>query len=171
MKAISINDYRELARRRLPRFLFDYVDGGAYAEVTLRRNVSALQDVALRQRVLRDVSGADLSTTLFGQSLSLPVALAPIGLAGLTARRGETQAVRAAEVVKERARARCAQPSEHEIAGGDHADRRHVAWAPEPGLLVLILARPETHRPQSRKRVSLTPARVGDDHNLLAKLL
>ena len=97
MKAISINDYRELARRRLPRFLFDYVDGGSYAEVTLRRNVSALQDVALRQRVLRDVSGADLSTTLFGQSLSLPVALAPIGLAGLTARRGETQAVRAAE--------------------------------------------------------------------------
>ena len=97
MKAICVEDYRELARRRLPRFLFDYVDGGSYAETTLRRNVADLASVALRQRVLREVGGLDLSTTLFGQSLQLPVALAPIGLAGLTARRGEVQAVRAAE--------------------------------------------------------------------------
>ena len=97
MKAICVEDYRELARRRLPRFLFDYVDGGSYAETTLRRNVADLASVALRQRVLREVGGLDLSTTLFGQSLQLPVALAPIGLAGLTARRGEAQAVRAAE--------------------------------------------------------------------------
>ena len=97
MKAICVRDYRELARRRLPRFLFDYIDGGSYAETTLRRNVSDLEAVALRQRVLRDVGALDLSTTLFGQSLQLPVALAPIGLAGLTARRGEAQAVRAAE--------------------------------------------------------------------------
>ena len=97
MKAICVEDYRELARRRLPRFLFDYVDGGSYAETTLRRNVADLASVALRQRVLREVGGLDLSTTLFGQSLQLPVALAPIGLAGLTARRGEVQAVQAAE--------------------------------------------------------------------------
>ncbi|WP_340315417.1 FMN-dependent L-lactate dehydrogenase LldD [Rhizorhabdus argentea] len=97
MIAASAIDYRELARRRLPRFLFDYIDGGAYAEVTLRRNVADLEDVALRQRVLRDVSQLDLGTTLFGQKLALPVALAPIGLAGLTARRGEVQAARAAE--------------------------------------------------------------------------
>jgi len=97
MKAICVEDYRELARKRLPRFLFDYVDGGSYAETTLRRNVADLASVALRQRVLREVGGLDLSTTLFGQSLQLPVALAPIGLAGLTARRGEVQAVRAAE--------------------------------------------------------------------------
>lgn len=96
MKAASIGDYRELARRRLPRFLFDYIDGGSYSETTLRRNVSDLQDIALRQRVLRDVSNIDLSTTLFGQKNTLPVALAPVGLAGMNARRGEVQAARAA---------------------------------------------------------------------------
>ncbi len=96
MKAASVLDYRELARRRLPHFLFEYIDGGSYAEVTLRRNISELADVALRQRVLRDVSAIDVSTELFGQKMALPVALAPIGLAGLNARRGETQAVRAA---------------------------------------------------------------------------
>ena len=97
MKAASVLDYRELAHRRLPRFLFDYIDGGSYAEVTLRRNVADLALIALRQRVLRDVSAIDLSTTVFGQNLSMPVVLAPIGLAGLTARRGEVQAARAAE--------------------------------------------------------------------------
>ena len=96
MKAASITDYRELARRRLPRFLFEYIDGGSYAETTLGRNVSDLRDVALRQRVLRDVSDIDLSATLFGQKQSLPVALAPVGLAGVNARRGEVQAARAA---------------------------------------------------------------------------
>lgn len=97
MKAASALDYRELARQRLPRFLFEYMDGGSYAEVTLRRNVADLEQVALRQRVLRDVSSLDLATSLFGQAVSMPVALAPIGLAGLNARRGEVQAARAAE--------------------------------------------------------------------------
>lgn len=97
MKAASVNDYREMARARLPKFLFEYIDGGSYAEVTLRRNVSDLEDIALRQRILRDVSSIDLSTGMFGQTLSMPVALAPIGLAGMNARRGECQAVRAAE--------------------------------------------------------------------------
>jgi L-lactate dehydrogenase (cytochrome) len=90
-------DYRELARRRLPRFLFEYIDGGSYAEVTLRRNVSDLEAVGLRQRVLRDVSVLDLSTELFGARQAMPVALAPVGLAGLNARRGEVQAALAAE--------------------------------------------------------------------------
>lgn len=97
MIAASIPDFRELARRRLPHFLFEYIDGGSYSETTLKRNVEDLRDIALRQRVLRDVSGLDLSTELFGQKLKLPVALAPIGLAGMNARRGECQAVRAAE--------------------------------------------------------------------------
>lgn len=97
MIAASALDYRELARRRLPRFLFDYIDGGSYAEVTLVRNVVDLRNIALRQRVLNDVSAIDVSTTLFGQKMALPVALAPIGLAGLNARRGEVQAARAAE--------------------------------------------------------------------------
>lgn len=95
--AASISDYRELARRRLPHFLFEYIDGGAYAEVTLKRNESDLEALALRQRVLRDVSKIDLSTNLFGQKLAMPVALGPVGLAGMFARRGETQALRAAE--------------------------------------------------------------------------
>jgi L-lactate dehydrogenase (cytochrome) len=97
MTAASALDYRELARRRLPHFLFEYIDGGSYGEVTLRRNIEDLQRIALRQRVLRDVSSIDLSTRLFGQQQALPVALGPIGLAGLSARRGEAQAVRAAE--------------------------------------------------------------------------
>jgi L-lactate dehydrogenase (cytochrome) len=99
MKAASALDYRELARRRLPKFLFEYIDGGSYAELTLRRNVADLESIALRQRVLRDVSKVDLSCELFGQRLTLPVALGPIGLAGLNARRGEVQAARAAESV------------------------------------------------------------------------
>ena len=89
-------DFREAARRRLPRFLFDYVDGGAYGEVTLRRNVDDLADIALRQRVLVDVSKIDLSTRLFGRDSALPVALGPVGMAGMYARRGEAQAARAA---------------------------------------------------------------------------
>jgi len=96
-RAASAIDYRELARRRLPPFLFEYIDGGSYAEVTLRRNISDLETVALRQRVLTDVSQIDLSTELFGKKYALPVALAPIGLAGMNARRGEVQAARAAE--------------------------------------------------------------------------
>ena len=95
-QAASTLDYRELARRRLPHFLFEYIDGGSYAEVTLKRNVDDLSAIALRQRILRDVSSLDLSAELFGQKLKMPVALAPIGLAGMNARRGEVQAARAA---------------------------------------------------------------------------
>jgi L-lactate dehydrogenase (cytochrome) len=94
--AACISDYRELARSRLPHFLFEYIDGGSYAEVTLRRNSADLQDVALRQRVLRDVSTLDLGTQLFGERCAMPLALAPVGLAGMNARRGEVQAARAA---------------------------------------------------------------------------
>lgn len=92
----SSTDYRAAARSRLPPFLFHYIDGGAYAERTLERNVSDLSDVALRQRVLRDMSDLDLSITLFGERMALPIALAPVGLTGMYARRGEVQAARAA---------------------------------------------------------------------------
>ncbi len=94
--AASIGDYRALARARLPHFLFEYLDGGSYDEVTLRRNVEDLQSVTLKQRVLRDVSSIDVSTELFGKRWSLPVGLGPVGLSGLYARRGEVQAARAA---------------------------------------------------------------------------
>jgi L-lactate dehydrogenase (cytochrome) len=95
-KAASVGDYRALAKARLPHFLFEYLDGGSYDEVTLRRNVEDLRSVALRQRVLRDVSSIDLSTELFGQRWAMPVGLSPVGLSGLYARRGEVQAARAA---------------------------------------------------------------------------
>jgi len=94
--AASIGDYRPLAKARLPHFLFEYLDGGSYDEVTLRRNVEDLQSIALKQRVLRDVSTIDVSTELLGKRWSLPVGLGPIGLSGLYARRGEVQAAKAA---------------------------------------------------------------------------
>jgi L-lactate dehydrogenase (cytochrome) len=96
MTVASVGEFRNLARQRLPKFLFEYIDGGAFGEVTLGRNITDLADLSLRQRVLRDVSRVDLSVTLFGAPVSMPVALAPVGLAGLSARRGEVQALRAA---------------------------------------------------------------------------
>ncbi len=97
LTAASVRDHRELARRRLPRQLFDYIDGGAYEESTLRANESDLADIGLRQRVLRDVSDITVSTTVLGRDLTMPVLLAPVGLAGMFARRAEVQAARAAE--------------------------------------------------------------------------
>ena len=96
MIVASTEDFREAARRRLPHFLFEYIDGGAYAERTLRRNRSDLSDIDLRQRVLRDVSTIDTSTQLLGTRTTLPIALGPVGLAGMNARRGEVQAARSA---------------------------------------------------------------------------
>ncbi|MGH8117808.1 MAG: L-lactate dehydrogenase, partial [Rhodanobacteraceae bacterium] len=90
-------DYRAAARRRLPPFLFHYIDGGAYAEHTLRANVTDLESIALRQRVLRDMSALSLETQLFGETLAMPVILGPVGLTGMYARRGEVQAARAAD--------------------------------------------------------------------------
>jgi L-lactate dehydrogenase (cytochrome) len=93
----SASDYREAARRKLPRFLFDYIDGGAYAEHTLRANSADLTGISLRQRILKNVETLSLETTLFNQPLSMPIILAPVGLTGMFARRGEVQAVKAAE--------------------------------------------------------------------------
>lgn len=92
----SASDYREAARRKLPRFLFDYIDGGAYAEHTLRANSTDLADISLRQRVLRNIDSLSLKSTLFGQALDMPIILSPVGLTGMYARRGEVQAAKAA---------------------------------------------------------------------------
>ncbi len=89
-------DYRARAEKRLPRFLFDYIDGGANDEQTLAANVHDFSKVRLKQRVLHDVSRIDTSATLAGQAVSMPMVLAPIGMAGMMARRGEAQAVRVA---------------------------------------------------------------------------
>lgn len=96
MTIASAQDFAHAARKRLPRFLYDYAAGGAYAEETLRRNEADLAGIALRQRVLRDVAQVDLSTTLFGRRQPLPIGFAPIGIGGMYRRRGETQAARAA---------------------------------------------------------------------------
>jgi len=93
----SVSDYREIARRKLPRLMFDYVDGGAFEEATLAANRSDLQKISLKQKVMRDVSTLDTSVSLFGKTQSLPIILAPVGFAGMMARRAEVQAARAAE--------------------------------------------------------------------------
>lgn len=90
------SDYREAARRRLPRFLFDYIDGGAVAENTMNANATELASVALRQRVLCGAGEPTLATTILDTSWAMPVALGPVGATGMYARRGEVQAARAA---------------------------------------------------------------------------
>jgi L-lactate dehydrogenase (cytochrome) len=92
----STLDFREAARRRVPRFIFDYADGGANNETTLRHNVSDLGEISLRQRVLQGVGEVSLETQLFGMQQPLPIMLGPIGIAGMFRRRGETQAAKAA---------------------------------------------------------------------------
>lgn len=92
----TAEDYREKARTRLPGFLFDYLDGGATNEQTLRANEADWANIHLRQRVLVNVDQVDTAATLTGQACSMPVVLAPLGLAGMMAQRGEVQAVRAA---------------------------------------------------------------------------
>ncbi|WP_334649290.1 FMN-dependent L-lactate dehydrogenase LldD [Klebsiella pneumoniae] len=90
------SDYREAARRRLPRFLFDYIDGGAVAENTMNANAAELASVALRQRVLCGAGEPTLATTILDAPGAMPVALGPVGATGMYARRGEVQAARAA---------------------------------------------------------------------------
>jgi L-lactate dehydrogenase (cytochrome) len=95
-RAASVDDYRALARRRLPKIFFEYIDGGSYAEVTLKRNVEDFANLVLRQRVMRDMSDLDTSIETLGQRYRMPVGLSPVGMAGMYGRRGEVQAARAA---------------------------------------------------------------------------
>lgn len=100
MPSLTIEDYRIRARRRLPHFLFEYIDGGSGSESTLRANRVALDHRLLRQRVLRNVSAVSTRTSILGRDHALPLILAPVGLAGMNARRGECQAARAAEAAQ-----------------------------------------------------------------------
>jgi L-lactate dehydrogenase (cytochrome) len=95
-RPVSVADYRRLARRRLPRLLSEYIEGGSLTESTLGRNLSDFQDVHLRQRVLGGTEHVSLATEILGTKLSMPVVLAPVGMTGMYARRGEVQAARAA---------------------------------------------------------------------------
>ncbi len=92
-----IEDLREMSRRRIARAIFDYVDRGAYAEETLRDNRADLQLLTFRQRVGIDVDNRSTRATMLGQQVTMPAALAPIGLCGLNWADGEMLAARAAE--------------------------------------------------------------------------
>jgi len=98
MKTVTcIEDLRQIARRKVPKAFFDYVEAGSYAQDTLRRNRADLEALKLRQRVLVDVSERDLSTTILGEKAALPLVLAPIGLCGMQHGDGEILACRAAQ--------------------------------------------------------------------------
>jgi L-lactate dehydrogenase (cytochrome) len=97
MKPVTnIADLRDLARHRVPRAFFEYADRGAYEESTLRENRSAFERLRFRQRVMRDVDNRSLATTVMGQALSMPLAIAPTGLTGLQHGSGEIHGARAA---------------------------------------------------------------------------
>jgi L-lactate dehydrogenase (cytochrome) len=96
-RAATVEDLRRIARRRLPRGVFDYIDGGAEDERSMRRNVEAFSRLELRPNVLRDVSRLDLTTTLFGVERAMPLILAPTGFTRITHSDGELAVARAAE--------------------------------------------------------------------------
>jgi len=95
-KAANVDDLRKLAKRRLPIGVFDYIDGGAEDEITLRKNVEAYKKVSFKPRVLRDMANIDTSTSLFGRRLDFPLVLAPTGFTRIAHSEGELAAVRAA---------------------------------------------------------------------------
>jgi L-lactate dehydrogenase (cytochrome) len=140
VRPASVTDYRALAKARLPHFLFEYVDGGSYDEVTLQRNVEDLQAIALRQRVLRDVSNIDLGTSLFGQQWAMPVGLGPVGLAGLYARRGEVQAARAAATANVPfALSTVSACSVREVAAAGHAPWFQLYFVKDRGFVARMI--------------------------------
>ena len=93
----NIEDLRRIARKRIPRAIFDYVDSGAYDEITLNANRSELASIRFRQRVLIDTSRRTMETELLGEKLAMPLAIAPTGLTGLVHGNGEILAAKAAE--------------------------------------------------------------------------
>ncbi len=93
---LSTDDLRSLAKRRIPRAIFDYADGGSYEERTLRANAADLDALTFRQRVMVDVSAVSLATTVLGSPISMPLAIGPTGLAGLFHADGEILGARAA---------------------------------------------------------------------------
>ncbi len=97
MKAVNIDDLRRMAKRRLPKPIYDYVAGGAYRELTLARNRADLDALIFRGTTMSDVSMLNTATTLAGDPASMPLALAPVGMAGITWPDGEIVAARAAE--------------------------------------------------------------------------
>ncbi|HVX82424.1 MAG TPA: alpha-hydroxy acid oxidase, partial [Devosiaceae bacterium] len=96
-RALTVDDLKKMARRRVPKQFFDYIDSGAYTEGTYRANEEDFKKILLRQRVAVNLEDRNLSSTLLGQPVSLPVAIAPVGSTGMTDADGEIKAARAAE--------------------------------------------------------------------------
>ena len=97
MAVVNVADLRAIARRKLPKAVFEYVDGGAYTELTLHRNRADLDALALRGTTMRDVSRVNTATTMLGEPTTMPLGIGPVGMAGLTWPDGEILAARAAE--------------------------------------------------------------------------
>src|SRR5262245_66520084 len=95
-----IEDLRLLAKRRVPRMFYDYADSGAWTESTYRANETDFQRILLRQRVAVDLTNRSLATTMAGQQVAMPVALAPVGMTGMTHADGELLAARAAAAAR-----------------------------------------------------------------------
>ncbi len=96
-RALTIEDLKAMARRRVPRQFFDYIDSGAYTEGTYRANEDDFKKITFRQRVAVNLENRNLSSTLLGRPVSLPLAIAPVGSTGMTDADGEIKAARAAE--------------------------------------------------------------------------
>ena len=95
-KGVSVADLRSIAQRRLPRGVFDYIDGGAEDELAMAANTAAYRRVTFRPRVLRDMSDVDTSTTLLGKPMAIPLVLAPTGFTRIAHPAGELAVARAA---------------------------------------------------------------------------
>ncbi len=98
LRPATTDDYRRLAEKKLPRTLFDYIDGGSYNETTLKANVADFEKLGVKQKVMCDVSNMNTQTTLLDEDWSIPIGLAPVGLAGMMSRRAEVQAAKQAEI-------------------------------------------------------------------------
>ena len=153
-RAVNISDLRELARRRLPRMVFDYIDGGAEAELTLRENCRVFDDVRLRPRCGVALDACDLSTRVLGHELELPILLAPVGSSRLFWPRGEAAAASAAGRARtayilstlsgmrlEDVRAASSGPCWYQLylAGGREVALRGLARAKAAGFSALVV--------------------------------
>src|SRR5689334_370892 len=96
-RALTIDDLKKLARRKVPKQFFDYADSGAWTEQTYEANEADFKKITFRQRVAVDMSNRSLASTMMGQPVSMPVAIAPIGSMGMQQADGEIKVARAAE--------------------------------------------------------------------------